>query len=58
MDFLKKIIGRLLKIGLPLAANVVAPLSKGFLIPLELTAAVSPADEVCNWNLRFVNEEM
>ena len=34
----------LLKTGLPLIKNVIKPLPKSFLIPLELTAAASAAD--------------
>ena len=36
--------GPLLKTGLPLIKNVIKPLAKSALIPLEVTAAASAAD--------------
>ena len=42
--FLGKLLGLLLKTGLPLIKNVIAPLAKSVLIPLGLTAAASAAD--------------
>ena len=42
--FLGRLLGPLLKTGLPLIKNVIKPLPKSFLIPLELTAAASAAD--------------
>ena len=42
--FLGRLLGPLLKAGLPLIKNVVRPLAKSFLIPLGLTAAASVAD--------------
>ena len=42
--FLNKLVAPLLKTGLPLIKNVITPLAKSVLIPLELTAAVSAAD--------------
>ena len=42
--FLSKLLGPLLKTGLPLIKNVIKPLAKSALIPLGLTAAVSAAD--------------
>ena len=39
--FLGKLLGPLLKTGLPLIKNVIKPLAKSVLIPLELTAEVS-----------------
>ena len=42
--FLSKLLGPLLKTGLPLIKNVITPLAKSVLIPLELTAAASAAD--------------
>ena len=42
--FLGKLLGPLLKTGLPLIKNVIKPLAKSVLIPLELTAAASAAD--------------
>ena len=42
--FLGRLLGPLLKTGLPLISNVIKPLAKSVLIPLGLTAAVSAAD--------------
>ena len=42
--FLGRLLGPLLKTGLPLMENVVKPLAKSVLIPLGLTAAASTAD--------------
>ena len=42
--FLGRLLGPLLKPGLPLIKNVIKPLAKRFLIPLRLTAAASTAD--------------
>ena len=42
--FLGKLLGPLLKTGLPLIDNVIRPLTKSVLIPLRLTAAASSAD--------------
>ena len=42
--FLSKLLGPLLKTGLPLIKNVIKPLDKSVLIPLGLTAAASVAD--------------
>ena len=42
--FLGKLLGPLLKTGLPLIKNVIKPLAKSALIPLGLTAAASAAD--------------
>ena len=42
--FLGKLLGLLLKTGLPLIKNVITPLAKSVLIPLGLTAAASAAD--------------
>ena len=43
--FLSKLLGSLLKTGLPLIKNVIRPLAKSVLIPLGSTAAASEADE-------------
>ena len=43
-EFLGKLLGPLLKTGLPLIRNVIKPLAKSVLIPLGLTAAASAAD--------------
>ena len=42
--FLNRLLGPLLKTGLPLIKNVIKPLAKSVLIPLGLTAAASAAD--------------
>ena len=42
--FLGRLVGPLLKTGLPLIPNVIKPLAKSILIPLGLTAAASAAD--------------
>ena len=42
--FLSKLLGPLLKTGVPLIKNVITPLAKSVLIPLGLTAAASAAD--------------
>ena len=42
--FLGRLLGPLLKTGLPLMKSVIKPLAKSVLIPLGLTAAVSAAD--------------
>ena len=42
--FLGRLLGPLLKIGLPLIKNIIKPLAKSVLIPLGLTAAASAAD--------------
>ena len=41
---LGRLLGPLLKTGLPLIKNVIKPLAKSVLIPLGLTAAASAAD--------------
>ena len=42
--YLDRLLGPLLKAGLPLIKNVIKPLAKIVLIPLGLTAAASAAD--------------
>ena len=42
--FLSRLLGPLLKTGLPLIKNVIKPLAKSVLIPLGLTAAAPAAD--------------
>ena len=42
--FLSRLLGPLLKTGLPLIKNAIKPLAKNVLIPLGLTAAASAAD--------------
>ena len=53
--FLGRLLGPLLKAGLPLIKNVIKPLTKSVLIPLGLTAAALAADEGIhkNKNLRI-----
>ena len=41
--FLGRLLGPLLKTGLPLIKNVITPLAKSVLIPLGLTAAAAAA---------------
>ena len=43
-EFLGRLLGPLLKAGLPLIKNVIKPLAKSLLIPLGLTAAAPVAD--------------
>ena len=47
-EFLCRLLGPLLKTGLPLMKNVIKPLAKSVLIPLGLTAAASAADAGIN----------
>ena len=42
--FLGRLLGPLLKTGLPLIKNVIKPLAKSLLIPLGLTATASAVD--------------
>ena len=42
--FLGRLLGALIKTGLPLTSNVIKPLAESVLIPLGLTAAASAAD--------------
>ena len=42
--FLGRLLGTLLKTGLPLISTVIKPLAKSVLVPLGLTAAVSATD--------------
>ena len=54
--FLSRLLGPLLKTGLPLIKNVIKPLAKSVLIPLGLTAAASAADAgIHKKNLRISN---
>ena len=43
-EFLGRLLGPVLKTGLPSITNVIKPLAKSVLIPLGLTAAASAAD--------------
>ena len=64
--FLSKLVGPLLKTGLPLIRNVIKPLAKSVLITSGLTAAASAADAGIhqkilgsgNTTLLISNEEM
>ena len=64
--FLGRLLGPLLKTGLPLIKNVIKPLAKSILIPLGLTAAPSAADAGIlkkiigsgNTTLKISNEEI
>ena len=64
--FLSKLLGPLLKTGLPLIKNVIKPLAKSVLVPLGLTATASAADAGIdekilgsgNTTLIISNEEM
>ena len=49
--FLDRLLGPLLKTGLPLIKNVLKPLSKSILIPLGLAAAASAADPTIHNNM-------
>ena len=52
--YLGRLLGPLLKTGLPLTKNVIKPLAKSVIIPLGLTAAVSAADAgIHRKNIRF-----
>ena len=51
--FLSKLLGPLLKTGLPLIKNVIKPLAKSVLIPLGLTAVASAADAGIHKNIRI-----
>ena len=42
--FLGRLVGQLLKTGLPIIKNLIKPLTKSVLIPLGLTAVASAAD--------------
>ena len=65
-EFLGRLLGPLLKSGLPLMKNLLKPLAKSVLIPLGLTAAASAADAVIhkkmfgsrNTTLIISNEKM
>ena len=52
--FLGRLLGPLLKTGLPLMKSVIKPLAKSVLVPLGLTAAASEADAgIYKKNLRI-----
>ena len=52
--FLGRLLGLLLKTGLPIIENVIKPLAKSVLIPLGLTSAASAADSgIHKKNLRI-----
>ena len=64
--FLGRLLGPLLKTGLPLIGNVLKPLAKSVLIPLGLTAAASATDaaihkkmfESASFGLSFAYDNM
>ena len=64
--FLGRLLGPLLKTGLPLMKNVLKPLAKSVLIPLGLTAAASATDaaihkkmlELASFGLSFAYDNM
>ena len=51
--FLSRLLGPLLKTGLPLIKNVINPLAKSASIPLGLTTAASAADAGIHKNIRI-----
>ena len=51
--FLGRLLGPFLKTGLPLIKNIIKPLAKCVLIPLELTAAASADAGIHKKNLRI-----
>ena len=51
--FLGRLLGPLLKTGLPLTKNVIRPLAKSVLIPLRLTEAASAADAGIHKKIRI-----
>ena len=51
--FLVRLLGSLLRTGLPLIKNVIKPLAKSVLIPLGLTAAASAADAGIHKKIRI-----
>ena len=50
-EFLDRLLGPLLKTGLPLMKNVLKPLAKNILVPLELTAVASAKDAAIHKNM-------
>ena len=56
--FFGRLLGSLLKTGLPLILNVIKPLAKSVLIPLGLTAAAAAAAEEGNTTLIISNNEI
>ena len=66
--FLGRLLGPLLKSGLPLIKNVLKPLAKSVLIPLGLTTAASATDVgihkksqdvvnvLCNWLRQIIQQ--
>ena len=49
--FLNNVLAPLMRVGLPLMKNVLTPLTKGFLIPLELTAAAPTSGAAVQKNI-------
>ena len=56
--FLGKLLGPLLKTGLPLMKSVITPLAKSVLIPLRLTEAASAADAGIHKKIFISNKDM
>ena len=55
-EFLSRLLGLLIKAGLPLIKNIIKPLAKSVLIPLGLAAAASAADAgIHKKNIRIRN---
>ena len=50
-EFLCRLLGPLLKTGLPSIGNVIKPLAKSISIPLGLTAAASATDLAIHWRM-------
>ena len=51
--FIGRLLGPLLRTGLPLMKSVIKPLAKSVLVPLGLTAAASAADAGIHKNLKI-----
>ena len=56
--FLSRILGPLLKTGMPLIKNVLKPLAKSVLIPLALTALTSATYETIHKKRMISNREI
>ena len=55
--FLGRMLGPLLKTGVPLVKNIIKPLAKSVLIPLGLTAAASAADTGVHKNSEALEQQ-
>ena len=56
--FLSRILGPLLKTGMPLIKNVLKPLAKSVLIPLALTALASATYATIHKKIMISNKEI